>query len=215
MNLFVHFLRACICAFAMVAAVLFWRNSARAQSAVSSYVIGERVEVKATPWQDIWEGGVIREVLPQYDQVVVKSSSADRAFEMKDVRHLGTTSASAKPNTVSGAKKSTANAETTSGAGSARASTKGSAKVSVYVSGSCCYDGTIVGEGTGSLKGYYLIHFDNPSSPDQYAKAENVVPRRAAGAPAAEKASGPGRKIDCIIGHVGGKPVCYPAAAPG
>ena len=89
--------------------------------------------------------------------------------------------------------------------------------VTVYVSGSCCYDGTVAATGSGSMAGYYLIHFDNPASHDQYAKAANVVargrtPGTAGGqAPAANR----NRKIHCVMGTIGGKPVCLPTAAPG
>ena len=90
-------------------------------------------------------------------------------------------------------------------------------KVSVYVSGSCCYDGVVIGTGSGSLAGYYLIHFDNPGSQDQYAKAANVVPRRSASAPPAAQGGSAGKqpKTQCVIGTIGGKPVCLTTAPPG
>ena len=90
------------------------------------------------------------------------------------------------------------------------------ARVSVYVSGSCCYDGTVIGAGSGSLAGYYLIHFDNPASHDQYAKAANVVARREAGGPAGKGTASPARKpkVRCVMGVIGGKPACLPTAAP-
>ncbi len=89
-------------------------------------------------------------------------------------------------------------------------------KVSVYVGGSCCYDGTVAEVGRGSMAGYYLIHFDNPSSQDQYAKYSNVVARRApapTAAPVSPKALSPA--VHCVMGTIGGKPVCLPTAPPG
>ena len=80
-------------------------------------------------------------------------------------------------------------------------------KVRVYVSGSP-YPGTVVEIGSGSMAGYYKIHFDNPSSLDQYAQAKNVVARSGRAAPPAAK----GRKPSCVIGLIGGKPACFPVA---
>ena len=96
--------------------------------------------------------------------------------------------------------------------GSAAATWHTGDAVKVYVSGSCCYPGKVVGIGSGAMAGYYLIHFDNPASHDQYAKAENVIAQgSAAGSSKAAKGSG---KLHCVMGTIGGKPVCFPTAAP-
>jgi len=82
-------------------------------------------------------------------------------------------------------------------------------RVSVEEGGSCCYDGTVIGVGgPGPVEGYLLIHHDNPSSLDAYARPDRVHPRgggaRATGNGAAGHTGG------CQIMTIGNKPVCVP-----
>jgi hypothetical protein len=75
-------------------------------------------------------------------------------------------------------------------------------RVSVWVSGDY-YDGRVVGIGSGSNAGQYLIHFDKFTS-EQYALAKNVVARRGAPPPAP--------KAKCQIMTINGLPACVPGS---
>ena len=207
---------------AILTAALLAAGAAAAQDAASSYHVGEHVELKPTPWQDIWEEGVIQKVLPQYDQVVIKSPSAERAFEMKDVRHMGAQAAAPPaemgagpgPADAAGFPPPMAEQAPPPPAMTLAAADPGSRlgeRVSVAVGGSCCYDGTIIGMGSGSVAGFYLIHFDNPASQDQYANPKYVYARGTRATPP----PGNGGHIHCVMGTIGGKPACLPTAAPG
>jgi hypothetical protein len=165
---------------------------ARAQDGASTYRVGEHVSVKPTSWQDVWEEGVVESVTS--DQVIVHSPSAWRAFVLSDVRHLSASSpggtgggqagvaprrsyATASPGGTAG---QAAGSGTSGNAGAAQVAAAGGGRngerVSVAVGGSCCYDGTIVGTGSGAAAGMYLIHYDNPASHDAYAQPHFIFP---------------------------------------
>lgn len=207
------------------------------------YAIGQRVEVKPTPWQDVWEEGVVRDYSYDRSQLIIKSASADRAFNLQDVRPLGsggatggaagrTANAAGNGAPPQNARNTTAPGQTNGGrrapntggptntplaaaeAGPRSAGGRMGERVSVSVSGVCCYDGTIIGAGQGALTGYWLIHFDNPASTDSYAKDAFVYARGTRNPPPGQGAA-PGRGTRCVMTYRGGIPVCLPVAAPG
>ncbi len=173
-----------------------------AQDSTAGYEVGDHVEVKPTTWQNIWEEGVVTGISYDHTQLIIKSPIAgERGFVMKDVRHLG----GAKAADVQQAAPQAAPRYVAAPAPQQGA--RNGERVSVAVGGACCYAGTIIGTGTGSLAGMYLIHFDNPASQDQYAQAKYIYPRgTAARAAPVRRGNGSG----CQIMTIGYKPVCRP-----
>jgi hypothetical protein len=211
-------------------------SPARAQEAASTYTVGEHVEVKPTSRQNAWEDGVVVEVTA--DQVVVRSASAWRAFVLTDVRHrqgggpapqggaeVYGRSYSTGPSAGSGARgggSGAGQAASNRAAGASRAAApagqgggRNGERVSVAVGGACCYDGTIIGTGSGSAAGMYLIHYDNPASQDAYAQPHFIFPRGTRNRNAAPAPDRPGTgHTRCVMSYGGPYPVCLPVAAP-
>ncbi len=84
--------------------------------------------------------------------------------------------------------------------------------VSAYIGGACCFDGTVTAVGTGERAGFYMIHFDNPATHDQYIKYSSLEARRASATPtiAAPKNLKPITPACGGAGH----PPCLPANPP-
>ena len=69
--------------------------TALAQDPVGSYGVGEKIEYW-NHYTDKWEEGTVLEVHPQYDQLVIRQKpdqyfpkGEEKAFVLKDVRHIG------------------------------------------------------------------------------------------------------------------------------
>lgn len=212
---------------ALVLCGLMAAGQATAQDTAASYKTGERVEVKPTTWQDTWEVGVVTGFSYDHSQLIIKSPTAgERAFVMKDVRHIGDVAATAAPQPPAytppqaGAQQPRfappPRPAVADGAANGAQVGRTGQRVSVAVAGSCCYDGTIIGAGSGAAAGMYMIHFDNPASQDQYAQPKYIYPfgTRNPNAQAGAPAQG-GKKYNCVISYIGGKPVCLTTAPPG
>jgi hypothetical protein len=192
-----------------------------AQDLASSYHIGEHVQVKPTPWQDVWEEGVIRDFSYDHSQLIIRSPSADRAFNIEDVRHIGeggpAASGAGQGDTASNSRNGPVRHTETSAPAQANLPAGGGRngeRVSVAVGGACCYDGTIIGTGAGAAAGMYLIHYDHPGSQDAYAQPRFIYPfgtRNPNAAPATARRGGPTR---CVMTYLNGIPTCLPVAAP-
>ena len=200
-----------------LAALFLATGPGAAQDPVSSYHLGEHVQVKPTPWQDVWEEGVIRDFSYDHSQLIIRSASADRAFNIEDVRHAG--SGGPASDTGRGAPAGAAGlGGQATPVGSARGAQaaggdRNGERVSVAVGGACCYDGTIIGSGSGSAAGMYLIHYDHPGSLDAYAQPKFIYPFGTRNPTAAATGRGKG-STRCVMSYQNGIPICLPVAAP-